>query len=559
MAAPNMSIGPSPPTSPVAGDLWYNDVSGLLFIWYVDATSAQWVVANPGIGAQGTPGSRGPAGPPGPPYAAPKRVGTLYQAQPFDSLVIDTTVEAIRIMMPPAPSDLDSILFSPANDMWGNPNLLIVDFQGQLINTHADILAGDVPTQFELVFYAGYGWRLHSQHGGPGPQGSSGAKGESMLSPTYSPVFTAGVYNMTADDLGKTFEVTTGSSGDLVINLLDPTTVAADGHMVAFYKLDTGTSVLILRNADGSDNTHLQLANDFIRLRVGVDTWHANDTRLNDVMRIYSANDTWLKRPRLTRLRLFGVGGGGGGGSGRRGAAGTARSGGAGGGVGQITDRTYLAQSLTFTSIAITVGADAPGGPAVTADDTSGNNGTTGNDAFIVNYFRARGGAAGIGGGTTAAAGALSQLATDRYPVINGGSSSITANPTATGSAGGAGSGAGGGGISTGNVPFNGGNGGVANTGAYNGAGGGVGGIAPGGVGLDGVTVTFPASRPDSEAGSGGGGGAASITGPGGSGGNGGAPGGAGAGGGASLNGSNSGAGGIGRGARLILFEQYAR
>ena len=177
MAAPNMSIGPSPPTSPVAGDLWYNDVSGLLFIWYVDATSAQWVVANPGIGAQGLPGDRGPPGPPGPPYAAPKRVGTLYQAQPFDSLVIDTTVEAIRIMMPPAPSDLDSILFSPANDTWGNPNLLIVDFQGQLINTHADILAGDVPTQFELVFYAGYGWRLHSQHGGPETAGFERGEG----------------------------------------------------------------------------------------------------------------------------------------------------------------------------------------------------------------------------------------------------------------------------------------------------------------------------------------------------------------------------------------------
>ena len=36
-------VGPTPPLNPVEGDLWWNDVNGNMFVYYVDANSSQWV------------------------------------------------------------------------------------------------------------------------------------------------------------------------------------------------------------------------------------------------------------------------------------------------------------------------------------------------------------------------------------------------------------------------------------------------------------------------------------------------------------------------------------
>src|SRR5262249_19640407 len=63
MAAPNMTVDPLPPSAPVVGDLWYNTVTGAIFLWYDDGTSAQWVTVGPGM--------VGPPGPPGPSSGSP--------------------------------------------------------------------------------------------------------------------------------------------------------------------------------------------------------------------------------------------------------------------------------------------------------------------------------------------------------------------------------------------------------------------------------------------------------------------------------------------------------
>jgi hypothetical protein len=39
-------IGATPPTTPLVGDLWWDNVGGQLYLWYDDGTSKQWVVAN---------------------------------------------------------------------------------------------------------------------------------------------------------------------------------------------------------------------------------------------------------------------------------------------------------------------------------------------------------------------------------------------------------------------------------------------------------------------------------------------------------------------------------
>ncbi|HEY1440388.1 MAG TPA: hypothetical protein VGF65_06035 [Mycobacterium sp.] len=42
-----IAVGDTPPTSPVASQLWWNSTLGQLFIWYNDGNSTQWVPATP--------------------------------------------------------------------------------------------------------------------------------------------------------------------------------------------------------------------------------------------------------------------------------------------------------------------------------------------------------------------------------------------------------------------------------------------------------------------------------------------------------------------------------
>jgi hypothetical protein len=45
-AVATVTIGSSPPTNPLVGNLWWDAVGGQLYLWYDDGTSKQWVVAN---------------------------------------------------------------------------------------------------------------------------------------------------------------------------------------------------------------------------------------------------------------------------------------------------------------------------------------------------------------------------------------------------------------------------------------------------------------------------------------------------------------------------------
>jgi len=51
------------PTSPTSSTLWYDEVSGRLYVWYTDGSGSQWVDAAPaGIGATGATGVTGATG-----------------------------------------------------------------------------------------------------------------------------------------------------------------------------------------------------------------------------------------------------------------------------------------------------------------------------------------------------------------------------------------------------------------------------------------------------------------------------------------------------------------
>lgn len=59
----NVSIGVTPPASPIAGALWWDDVAGKLKIYYTDANGSQWVDSITGsVGATGASGFSGYSG-----------------------------------------------------------------------------------------------------------------------------------------------------------------------------------------------------------------------------------------------------------------------------------------------------------------------------------------------------------------------------------------------------------------------------------------------------------------------------------------------------------------
>jgi hypothetical protein len=67
---PNCTVGSNPPANPTDNDLWYNSVSGVLFIYYNDGNTQQWVIVVPSgailTGPPGPDGALGPTGPAGP-------------------------------------------------------------------------------------------------------------------------------------------------------------------------------------------------------------------------------------------------------------------------------------------------------------------------------------------------------------------------------------------------------------------------------------------------------------------------------------------------------------
>ena len=48
----SISVGTAPPPTPVQGDLWWDSVGGTMYIYYIDGTSNQWVIASPNVGGE---------------------------------------------------------------------------------------------------------------------------------------------------------------------------------------------------------------------------------------------------------------------------------------------------------------------------------------------------------------------------------------------------------------------------------------------------------------------------------------------------------------------------
>lgn len=93
-------ISDTAPSPPTVGQLWWDSVGGQLYIYYQDATTSQWVIANNQPGPAGPTGPTGPAGPQGNP-------GTPWPEAPTDGRVYgrDGATAQWLVVPPEAPND----------------------------------------------------------------------------------------------------------------------------------------------------------------------------------------------------------------------------------------------------------------------------------------------------------------------------------------------------------------------------------------------------------------------------------------------------------------------
>jgi hypothetical protein len=49
----SVSTGPNPPATSASGDLWFNTNTGIMYVYYLDEDSSQWVDVRPGGGGGG--------------------------------------------------------------------------------------------------------------------------------------------------------------------------------------------------------------------------------------------------------------------------------------------------------------------------------------------------------------------------------------------------------------------------------------------------------------------------------------------------------------------------
>lgn len=139
--------------------------------------------------------------------------------------------------------------------------------------------------------------------------------------------------------------------------------------------------------------------------------------------REFLSSGTWTKPDGLKYARVICVGGGGGGGSGRFTGTGNSSAGGSGGAGGCYSVHAFRESSIPST-VAVTVGAGGAGAAPKTTNGT-GTGGTAGGTSSFGSLLRAVGGNLGIGGGTAAtAAAAATSGATD----LNAASGSVTSS-----------------------------------------------------------------------------------------------------------------------------------
>ena len=147
------NISDTAPSSPVAGDLWFDSTDGSLNVYYNDGTSSQWVSA---ISNQ---------------TDAAYIVKTAnYTASNRDHIMADTTNGSFTITLPASPSIGHNVVLYD-NGSWGTNNLT-VGRNGSSIESISDDFVLDVSSVKVEFIYNGSTWQIYSSLGQTAQAGS---------------------------------------------------------------------------------------------------------------------------------------------------------------------------------------------------------------------------------------------------------------------------------------------------------------------------------------------------------------------------------------------------
>jgi hypothetical protein len=140
------NISDTAPSSPLAGDLWFDSTDGSLNVYYNDGTSSQWVSA---ISNQ---------------TDAAYIVKTAnYTATNRDHILADTTGGVFTITLPASPAIGHNVVLYD-NNSWGTNNLTVAR-NGKTIETLADDFTLDVSSIKVEFIYNGSTWQIYSSLG----------------------------------------------------------------------------------------------------------------------------------------------------------------------------------------------------------------------------------------------------------------------------------------------------------------------------------------------------------------------------------------------------------
>ena len=147
-AGANVSVSGSAPSSPSAGDLWFDDDALVLYVYYADGSSNQWVQTNPSVGGITSAEEK---------Y---KEKTNNYVAVAGEKLIVDTS-SAVTITLPATAAIGDEIRIIDGTGNAATNNITVARNGHKIEGATSNLIIDLNRAAFGLVFYnAAQGWLL---------------------------------------------------------------------------------------------------------------------------------------------------------------------------------------------------------------------------------------------------------------------------------------------------------------------------------------------------------------------------------------------------------------
>ena len=147
----SVTVADAVPSSPSAGDMWFNSTDTKLYIYYNDGSSSQWVQALPSGGSSGSSGSSNT-------WVEKTAAYTLVAGE---KLLVDCSSAAVTVTLPASATLGDEIRIIDATGNSSTNNITIARNGHKIQGASDDLTINTDRAAFGLVYYnAAQGWLL---------------------------------------------------------------------------------------------------------------------------------------------------------------------------------------------------------------------------------------------------------------------------------------------------------------------------------------------------------------------------------------------------------------